>query len=115
MMRQPLRVMAASTLALEALVVALAGLVARDVSHVAASTALLVHGLLAMACVVVAGLLRNRFGYVLGSLLQVAVLATGLWVPVMFVLGWIFALLWVVALVVGVRVERERNDHANAP
>ncbi len=77
--------------------------------HVAATTALLVHGLLAVACVAVAGLLRNRFGYVLGSALQLAVLATGLWVSVMFAIGWIFALLWVAALVVGRRVERERG------
>jgi Protein of unknown function (DUF4233) len=115
MMRQPLRVMAASTLVLEALVVALAGLVAKDVGHVPVATALLVHGVLALACVAVAGLLRNRVGYVLGSLLQVAVLATGLWVSVMFVIGWIFALLWAVALVVGTRIERERNAHAPAP
>ena len=115
MMRQPLRVMAASTLVLEALVVALAGLVARDVSHVAAATALTVHGVLAVVCVLVAGLLRNRVGYVVGSVLQVAVVATGLWVPVMLAIGWIFALLWIAALVVGRRVERERKEQANLP
>jgi len=114
-MRQPLRVMAASTLVLEALVVALAGLVAKDVGRVGVATALLVHGLLALVGVAVAGMLRHWVGYVLGSLLQVAVLATGLWVPVMFVIGWIFAVLWAVSLVVGTRVERERRDHTPAP
>ena len=65
-----------------------------------------------MCCLLTAGLLRSRIGYLLGSVLQVAVLATGFWVPVMFGVGAIFALLWGLALVVGARVEREQAQYA---
>ncbi len=33
---------------------------------------------------------------------------TGVWVPVMYFLGAVFALLWVVALRVGGRIDREQ-------
>ncbi len=50
-----------------------------------------------------AGLLRHAWAYALGTLLQVAVLATGLVIPVMWVLGGIFALLWLLALHLGAK------------
>jgi hypothetical protein len=109
-MRAPKRVLAATMLSLEAFVVFFAGLVAKDVSHLATSTALAVHGGLALACLLVAGMLRRPWGYAGGWLLQVAVIATGYWVPLMYVLGALFAGLWVVALRVGTRVERERSE-----
>ncbi len=107
-MRAPLRVLASTTLVLESLVVFFAGLVAKDLSEVPPGTALAVCGGLALTCLVTTGLLRYRAGYLLGSVLQVAILATGLLVPVMFFLGAIFGILWTVALYQGARIERER-------
>ncbi len=102
--------MAASTLSFEALVVFFAGLVAKNLPDLSTGTALWVSGLLALACLVTAGLLRRPFGYVLGSILQVGVLALGFWVPDMFGVGAVFVLLWVLALVLGRRVERQARE-----
>jgi uncharacterized protein DUF4233 len=63
---------------------------------------------------VTVGLLRNRVGYLLGWLVQAAVIATGFWVPVMFFLGGVFALLWYIALQQGARIERERAMYQRA-
>jgi len=104
--RAPKRALAASVLALESFVVLFAGLVVRGLSGDGA--ALAVCAALAVTCLVVAGMLRSRAGYVLGSVLQVAVLATGFWVSEMFFLGVVFGALWVAALRVGARIERER-------
>lgn len=104
--------MASTTLVSEALVVAFAALVAMRLSPVGMQTALVTGGALALACLLCAGLLRSRAGYVLGSLLQVAVLAGGFWVPEMFFAGGMFVLLWVAALVIGTRIERERAEVA---
>jgi hypothetical protein len=95
-------------LALEAFAVFFAGLVAKDLSGLGTGRALALFSGLALACLLTTGALRSSVGYLIGSLLQVAVLALGFWVPAMFVVGAIFAALWVVALRVGSRIERER-------
>lgn len=53
---------------------------------------------LAVALFVAAGLQRSRAGLVLGSALQVPVIATGLMVGAMWVLGLVFAGIWVYLL-----------------
>ena len=91
----------ASVLVFEALVVALAIPVAVTVSDVNGATAGWVGGVLAVACIVCAGLLRSRLGYVLGWVLQVLIIASGFVVPAMFALGAVFAGLWWLAIRLG--------------
>jgi hypothetical protein len=98
---------AATFLLLEAVVVMLAipvAVVVGDTEPAVAIPAGLGIGLL---CVVSAGLVRRgRPGYVLGSVAQVAAIATGFVVPEMFFLGGLFALLWVVLLRIGPEVDQ---------
>ena len=100
------RVLAASTLAFEAFAVFFGGLVAKDLSTLSSGQALLLFSWLALLCLLCAGLLRARWGYWLGTLLQVAVVATGHWVGMMYVIGGLFAVIWVLALVLGSRTDR---------
>lgn len=100
-----MRVLAASVLVFEGLVVLFATLVAKDLSDVDSRTVWLVGGGLALSCLLLAGLLRRRWAYLAGSLLQAVVIAAGLVVPAMFFLGAVFAALWVTAIVLGRRVE----------
>jgi hypothetical protein len=101
-----MRRLAATVLTFEALVVFFASLVAAQLSNLSPTAALGGGGALALSCLVVAGLLRfGRVAYGLGSALQLAVIATGLVVPVMFFLGAVFAALWVAALRVGSRLQ----------
>jgi cbb3-type cytochrome oxidase subunit 3 len=111
-MRSPRRTLAAATISLEAFVVFFAGLVAKDLSSLPSGAALALFSSLAVACLLVAGLLRSPIGYVAGWIVQVAAVASGFWVPVMFFLGGVFALLWWVALRQGARIERERAAYA---
>jgi len=103
--RSPTRVLGASTLGFEALVVFFAGLVAKDLSSLSTGAALGMTGGLAVACLLTAGLLRHPAGYAVGWVLQVAVVGLGFWVPVMFLLGGIFAVLWFFALRIGRQLE----------
>ena len=107
-MRSPRRILAASTLALEAFVVFFAALVAKDLSSLSTATALAGGCALAVACLLVAGLLRYRIGYPLGWLLQLVLIVTGLWVPIMFGIGALFGALWAVGLYQGTRIERDQ-------
>lgn len=95
-----MRSLCAAVLGFEALVVALGivpALALTDDHHgqIVAGGLLLV-----VLCVVAAGLLRSPAGYVLGSSVQVLVVAAGFVLPAMFFLGGLFALLWVSAILV---------------
>lgn len=101
-----MRVIGASVLVFEGLVVFFATLVALDLSDVGNATLWWVGGTVAVACIALAGLLRHRWAFVVGSVLQVLIIATGVVVPVMFFLGAVFAALWFLAIFLGRRVER---------
>jgi|SRR4051794_27326770 hypothetical protein len=111
-MRAPRRTLAAATVSLEAFVVFFAGLVAKDLSSLSTGAALGLFSALAVACLLTAALLRRPWGYGVGWVVQAAVIASGFWVPVMFFLGGVFAVLWWVALSQGARIEREREAYA---
>jgi hypothetical protein len=100
-----MRRLCATLLVLQALVTALSIPVAITVAHVPPATAGAVSGGLAVAGLVIAGLLRYRWAYVAGTILQILVIATGFMVPTMFFLGIVFAALWILNIWVARRVE----------
>jgi hypothetical protein len=106
--RSPKRGMCAAILSLEAVVLGLTTPVMINLSDVPWQTACLIGLGLCVACLVVAGLLRSEAAYVAGWVIQVAALALGFVIPLMFVLGGIFALLWGTAYFLGRKIERER-------
>ena len=107
-MRSMKRMLAASTLTLEAFVVFFAALVAKDLSSLSAGAAIGGGAVIAVACLLSAGLLRLQGGYLLGWALQLVLIGIGIWVPMMFFIGAMFAALWAVSLYWGARIERER-------
>jgi hypothetical protein len=104
-----MRSLGSIVLGFEALVLALVSPVMISVDGVPASTALPVCLGLAVLAVVAAGLLRNKAGYVLGWLVQVGAVGLGFVVPVMFVLGLAFGAFWVMAIVLGRRIEQAKR------
>jgi hypothetical protein len=88
----------AATLTLEALVVLF---VPRAIAQFGSGlTAVKLSLLIALAVlfIVAAGLIRRPAGIVLGSVLQVALIACGLMTQAMFILGAIFAAIWLYEL-----------------
>ena len=100
-----MRGIAASVLVFEGLVVMFATLVALDLSDIADGTLWAVGGTVAVLCVLTAGLLGRRWGYLVGSAVQLLVIAAGFVVPAMFFMGAVFAGLWFLALHLGRKVE----------
>lgn len=98
-----MRRMAASVLVFEAFIALFFGLVAGKLHP---SDSWLPAVLLGAGCVLVAGLLRFRWAYALGWLLQAGFIASGFLVTDMFVLGVIFAALWWTGLHFGAEAER---------
>jgi Protein of unknown function (DUF4233) len=100
-----MRRLCATLLSLQAVVTALSIPVEIVIAHVSPATAGVVSGGLALTGLVIAGLLRYRWAYVAGTILQLLVIATGFMVPTMFFLGIIFAILWMTAIWTARRVE----------
>ncbi|MGH3489762.1 MAG: DUF4233 domain-containing protein [Actinopolymorphaceae bacterium] len=109
-----MRSVLSAILVFEAIIVALAIPVAVALSGVDGSLAGAVGGGVAVACLVVTGLLRYRVGRIAGSVLQVVAIGLGFAVPLMFVLGAIFAVLWFVCLRLDRRITAERTERARA-
>lgn len=109
-MRSAQRSMAATILALEAIVLGLTTPVMISVASVPVVTALVIGLGLTVACVVVAAMLRHSWSYAVGWAIQVAAVALGVVVPVMFVLGGIFLALWAGAVLLGAKIDRERAE-----
>lgn len=111
------RSFAAMVLMGEVLVVGFAALVAKDLADVGGRTLALAAGGTALLCVAAAGSLRSRIGYALGWVVQVLLVVSGLWVPLMFFVGVVFAAVWAGALVQGGRADRitARRHAAGSP
>lgn len=109
-MRSAQRQLSATMLALQAVVLGLTTPVMISVAGVSVGTALAIGLGLAVACVVVAGMLRRPWAYYLGWLIQVASIVLGVVVPMMFILGAIFLALWAGAYFAGAKIDRERAE-----
>ena len=99
------RSFAAMVLVGEVLVVGFAALVAKDLSDVSGRTVAVAAGVTAVLAVLAAGLLRSRLGYLLGWLVQAVLVVSGVWVPMMFFVGIVFAVVWGFVLVAGGRAD----------
>jgi len=106
------RGIAAAVLVFEGMVVLFATLVALDLSEVDDATLWWLGGSASVACFLAAGLLRRPWGYALGSALQGLIVAGGLVVPAMFVLGAVFAGLWFLALHLGRKVAQSQRERS---
>ena len=102
-------------LGFEVIVVFLAALViwglsrgAEDEGGMPSWLALVGGGVIIVGLIATIGLLRFRWAYVLGWVLQVLILASGFLNPAMFFVGVLFGGMWWYCMVVGSRIDRQR-------
>ena len=101
----PMRVVLMAVLIFEVIVFGLAIPVMILVSHVSGAAAAGFAGGAALLALVAAALLRSAVGYVLGWLTQLAGVALGLLTTSMFLVGALLAAVWVLAFVLGKRLD----------
>lgn len=99
-----MRRLASSVLIFEALVVVFAIPVALVVNDADPAITGIGAGILIVGAILVTALLRYRWAYVAGSVLQLLMVASGVVVSVMYFLGALFAALWIAAIWLGSRV-----------
>ena len=101
----PMRVVLMAVLIFEVIVFGLAIPVMILVSGVSAAAAAGFGGGAALLALLAAGLLRSRVGYILGWAAQLAGLALGFLTTTMFIVGAVFAAVWVMSFLMGKRLD----------
>ncbi|EGX59294.1 hypothetical protein SZN_13377 [Streptomyces zinciresistens K42] len=107
-----MRTLCSSTLIGEFFVIGFAGLVAMKDPGLSMSTVWTVCGIAMFLCVLLCGLVTRPGGVALGWILQFALVASGFVVPMMFVLGVVFAGLWWASVHYGRKIDEARARFA---
>lgn len=100
-----MRILGAAVITMESLVMGFALLLAMQ-DHGAA--ALSIGGAIAILCILTAGMMKKLTGWIVGSILQIGIIAYGVVVPSMYFIGSLFAALWVIAYFLGRKGEAIR-------
>lgn len=107
-----MRTLCASTLIGEFFVIGFAGLVAMRLTELSTGTVWLPSGTAMALCLLLCGAIGRPGGLQLGWALQAALVAAGFLVPVMFVLGALFAALWWASIHYGRKIDEARARFA---
>ena len=102
-----MRVLSAAVLAMEDFVMAFAVLLAMG-EH--SGAALSLGGVIAILLLLNAGLMKKKIGWVIGSILQIAMISYGYIVTSMYFMGALFTGLWIAAYGVGRKGEAIRAE-----
>ncbi|MEU8588121.1 DUF4233 domain-containing protein [Streptomyces sp. NPDC048664] len=109
-----MRTLCASTLIGEFFVIGFAGLVAMKDPHLTSGTVWTVCGVAMALCVLLCGVLTRPGGVQLGWALQIALIASGFFVPTMFFMGAVFAALWWASVHYGRKIDEAKARFAAA-
>ncbi|MBT2413130.1 DUF4233 domain-containing protein [Streptomyces sp. ISL-12] len=107
-----MRTLCSSTLIGEFFVIGFAGLVAMKDPDLTMGTVWTVSGIAMFLCVVLCGVVTRPGGVVLGWVLQIALIASGVVVPMMYVLGVVFAGLWWASVHYGKKIDEAKARFA---
>ncbi|MFE1233205.1 DUF4233 domain-containing protein [Streptomyces sp. NPDC058745] len=103
-----MRTLCASTLIGEVFVIGFAGLVAMKDDSLSMAAVWSVCGVAMLLSVLLCGMITRPGGLQLGWALQIALIASGVVVPVMFFLGAVFAVLWWASIHYGRKIDEAK-------
>ncbi|PPI55247.1 DUF4233 domain-containing protein [Rathayibacter toxicus] len=101
-------------LGFETIVVFLATLVAFGLKAADPVVALVGGGLVCLALVATLRLLKRPIGFRIGWALQFVIVASGLVVPIMFLIGTVFVALWTYCMITGTRLDAQSRRAGEA-
>ncbi|MFJ8827181.1 DUF4233 domain-containing protein [Streptomyces sp. NPDC102467] len=100
-----MRMLCSSTLIGEFFVIGFAGLVAMKDPDLSGAVVWTVCGVAMLLSVLLCGMLSRPGGVQLGWALQIVLIVSGFWVPLMFFLGACFAALWWASIHFGLKID----------
>jgi hypothetical protein len=102
------RTLGSMLMAFESFVVFFATLVAFGLKVADGPTVWAVGLALSFLFIMTPAILGKKFSYAWGWFLQIIVVALGIWVPLMYVIGGIFVCLWAWAMIAGGTIDKAR-------
>ena len=106
--RSTQRTLGSMLMAFEAFVVFFAMLVAFGLKVADGPTVWAVGLSISFLLIITPAVLGKKYSYAWGWFLQVVVVSTGIWVPLMYVIGGIFVCLWAWAMIAGSTIDKAR-------
>ncbi|MGW2488834.1 DUF4233 domain-containing protein [Streptomyces sp. NPDC001606] len=107
-----MRTLCSSTLIGEFFIIGFAGLVAMKDGSLSVTTVWLVSGIAMLLCLLLCGMVTRRGGVALGWALQIALVASGVYVPTMYFMGVVFGALWWASVHYGRKVDEAKARFA---
>ncbi|MER6084802.1 DUF4233 domain-containing protein [Streptomyces sp. NPDC001833] len=107
-----MRTLCSSTLIGEFFVIGFAALVAMKEPDLSTSTVWIVSGIAMFLCLALCGVITRPAGIALGWALQLALIASGIFVPTMYFMGAIFAGLWWASVHYGKKIDEAKARFA---
>ncbi|MEH0578761.1 MULTISPECIES: DUF4233 domain-containing protein [Streptomyces] len=107
-----MRTLCSSTLIGEFFIIGFAGLVAMKDADLSTSTVWTVCGIAMLFSVLLCGVVTRPGGVALGWALQIALVASGFFVPIMFFMGVLFGALWWASVHFGRKIDEAKARFA---
>ncbi len=103
-----------ATLSIEVIVIFIAGLTAHGLKTAPTAHVWVTTGVVAALCVLALGLARFPVGIGFAAVVQVLLVLAGIFIPAMWFLGGIFAIIWIVGVVLGNKIDREKRQYMHS-
>lgn len=100
-----------ATLAMEIIIVLIAGMTAYGLRTAPTTHIWTTAGVVAALCILALGLAKHPIGLGLAAVVQVLLVLSGFFIPTMWFLGAVFAVIWVVGIALGRRIDREKRHY----
>lgn len=100
-----------ATLSIEIIVIFIAGLTAYALNTAPATHVWITTGVVGFLCIIALGLVRFPIGIGFAAVVQLLLVASGIFIPAMWFLGGVFALIWLGGVALGARIDREKRHY----
>lgn len=100
-----------ATLGVEIIVIFIAGLTAYGLNMAPTAQVWVTTGAVGLLCMIALGLARLPVGIGFAGGVQLILIASGLIIPSMWFLGGLFAVIWLVGVILGHKIDREKREY----
>lgn len=100
-----------ATLSIEIIIIFIAGMTAYGLKMAPVMHVGITAGVVAALCLLALGLAKRPIGLGLAAAVQVLLVLSGFFIPTMWFLGAVFAVIWIVGVILGRKIDREKRHY----
>ena len=100
-----------ATLSIEIIIIFIAGMTAYGLKMAPVMHVGITAGVVAALCLLALGLAKRPIGLGLAAVVQVLLVLSGFFIPTMWFLGGVFAIIWIISVILGNKIDREKRQY----